>query len=42
LIDKDYNEIDNKIHLYDLCPDEEEQYNEDGEEITIDDLTIKF
>jgi len=42
LIDKDFNEVVHRISLHDLCPDDEEQWNEDGDTISISDLTIKF
>lgn len=43
LIDDTYNEVDHKIRLYDLCPSDEEQYDNDTDEcISLSDITIKF
>lgn len=43
LIDKDYNEVQHKLYVTDLCPSSDEQYDNDSDEnIFVDDFTINF
>ena len=43
LIDENFDEVEHDIRVYDLCPNDEEQYDvENDESIDVEDLTIKF
>ena len=43
LIDENFDEVNHKIQLYDLCPNDEEQWDEENHELLyLEDLTIKF
>lgn len=43
LIDDTFNEINHNVNLYNLTPNEDEQYEmSDGDYIIMEDITIKF
>jgi len=43
LIDSDYQEIEHDINVYDLCPNDEEQYDEGTDDsLQVEDITINF
>ena len=46
LIDKDFNEVDHNIGVYDLIPDNEDQWKyaeeNDDDMLELEDITVKF
>ena len=43
LIDSNYDEVEHNIRVHDLCPNDEEQWDEETDDmIYAEDLTIKF